>query len=112
MGLMLNETKYEAVLSDESFIAYIRAVLPGCAAVAPERCELLGAAIGKEAVALSLARRGQGLRAITGRLASIFCHDAVALLRVSLAHPRAVYELRAGASFRDSAALENYDGAL
>jgi len=39
-------------------------------------------------------------------------HDALALLRVSLGHPKAIYELRAGASFRDPHALADYDLAL
>ena len=112
VGLALNEAKCEAVSADAGFLAAVRAVLPGCTAVAPEVCVLLGAAVGAGAVSPSVAKRERGLRSMGDRLALIDRHDALALLRVSLGHPRAVYELRAGAAFRDLGALRGYDAAL
>ena len=90
----------------------MRAVLPGCAAVAPEVCVLLGAAVGAGAVSPTVAKRERGLRDMGDRFALIDRHDALALLRVLLGHPRAVYELRAGAAFRNQRALGAYDAAL
>ena len=78
----------------------------------PADCVLLGAVVGKRAVSAQLAKRERGLRALAGRFAEIDRHDSLALLRLSLSHPRAVYELRAGAGFRDTAALAAYDAAL
>jgi hypothetical protein len=112
IGLQLNESKCEAVSSDPAFADAVRAVLPGCSAVHPDDCVLLGAAIGAKAVATSLTRRTSSLIAVSERLATIDRHDALTLLRISLGHPRAVYELRAGASFRDPRALDAYDASL
>ena len=72
----------------------------------------LGAAIGESAVAASLAKRSHGLQLVATRLATVDRHDALALLRLSLGHPRAIYQLRAGASFRDPEAVDAYDEAL
>jgi len=112
IGLLLNEKKCEAVSSDTAFVAAIRTALPNCSTVSPGDCDLLGAAVGASAVSSSLAKRASSLRAMATRLASIDHHDALALLRLSLGHPRAIYELRAGASFRDPEALAVYDAAL
>ena len=112
IGLQLNERKCEAVSSDSTFAAAIRTILPDCSAIDPAECELLGAAVGASAVATSLAKRTSNFRDCAQRLASVDRHDALALLRVSLGHPRANYELRADASFRDPEALAAYDASL
>jgi hypothetical protein len=112
LGLHLNDAKCEAVSSNASFIAAARAMIPGCVAVDPASSSLLGAAIGPDAVRPSLAKRANHLREITGRLSEIDRHDALVLLQISLGHPRAVYELRAGAAFRNPEALEDFDSAI
>ena len=112
VGLSLNEVKCEAVSAYPEFIESARVVLPDCAAVEIDDCVLLGAAVGKRAVSAQLAKRERNLRALSARFAEIDRHDSLALLRVSLGHPRAVYELRAGAGFRDGGALAAYDAAL
>ena len=112
IGLALNENKCEVVSSDLAFVDAVCRCLPGCKIVSPADCVLLGAAVGDGAVSSSLAKRAESLRGVTARLSLIDRHDALALLRVSLGHPRAVYELRAGASFRSPIALAEYDAAL
>ena len=94
--------------SDKGFVAAVRAVIPGCLAVAPAECSLLGADVGNTAVSARLTKGTEGLRAVANRFADIDRLDALAPLHVSLGHPRAVYELRAGASFRDPTALAAY----
>jgi hypothetical protein len=67
--------------------------------------------VGSSAVGPSLAKLANGLRSLGHRLALIDRHDVLALLRVSLGHSRAIYELRAGAFYRTAAALSDYDQA-
>ena len=109
IGLRLNGAKCEVVSSDANYITAIRTLIPGCTAIDPASCTLLGAAVGPQAVQGSLSKRAAQLRSITPRLAEIDRHDALALLRISLGHPRAVYELRAGASFWAPTALDDFN---
>jgi len=112
IGLSLNFAKCEAISNSDIFLAHLQTVLPGCRTITPSQCDLLGAAIGEAAVSSSLTKRAGQLRQNAARLADVERHDALALLRVSLGHPKAIYELRAGASFRDPHALADYDLAL
>ena len=102
VGLALNEVKCEAVSAHPPLIEAVQLILLECAAVEPADCVLLVAAIGKRAVSAELAKRERGLRALAGRFAEIDRHDLHALLWLSLGHPRAVYELRVGAGFRET----------
>lgn len=52
------------------------------------------------------------MRSFEDRINKIDRHDAIALLRVLLGHPRAVYDLRAGACLRSEEALQDFDDAL
>ena len=83
-----------------------------CRTVEPTLCELLGAPVGVNAVTACLNRRTEFLRSLKDRLKKIDRHDAIALLRTSLGHPRAIYDLCAGACFRSTEALEDFDGAV
>jgi len=112
IGLELNSTKFEAISLNSDFLDSAKSALPGCHSIDSSNCDLLGAAIGPSAVATSLSKRAENLRQTAPRLAAIDHHDALALLRISLGHPKAIYELRAGASFRDPDALADYDCAL
>jgi len=114
IGLSLTCMKCEAISGNNNFLATIETVLPGCRCrqFDPSDCELDGAAIGSSAVTASLSKRADQLRQTDTRLASVDRHDALAILRISLGHSNAIYELRAGASFRDPQAVADYDEAL
>jgi len=112
VGLELNCAKCKAKSINQDFVDNVRSALPGCHSIDPGNCDILGAAIGSSVVATSLSKRAETLRQSAPRLAAIDHHDALALLRISLGHPKAIYELRAGASFRDPDALSDYDRAM
>lgn len=110
--LHLNKAECEIDGSFNNFYFAVRKVLPSCAAIAPADCTLLGAALSTVAVATSLSRREKAVHAVLSSYASVDLHEALVLLRVSFRLPRGIYELRAGASFRDQRALANYDAAM
>ena len=112
IGLELNSLKCELVSSSPAFVTALRTALPGCKEIKPETGKLLGAPIGRGAVTACLNRRADALQSIAERLHRIYRHDALALLRSSLGHPRTIYNLRTGACFRDPMALAHYDEVL
>ena len=88
IGLELNTQKCEAVSDSASFADKVRALLPDCKTILPEHCELLGAPLSPKAADQCLTRKAAILETITPRLARLGRHDAHALLRCSLGHPR------------------------
>ena len=100
IGLELNISKCEVISGDASFCNQVSAQLPGCRIVAPNNAELLGAPLGQAAADESLSKKAAGLHEIRARLKTIERHDALAVLRVSLGHPKAIYSLRSGPAFR------------
>lgn len=90
----------------------MRTTLPGCKELDPNDCELLGAPVGFNAIAICLGRLSYAFRSMAERLRLIDRHDALALLCSSLGHPRTIYNLRSGACFQNSGALARYDTVL
>ena len=86
--------------------------LPDCKIISPEYCELLGAPIGMGSIGPCLNQYSSQLRNIKEKLRSIFRHDALTLLLLSLWHPRSIYVLRSGPRFFSDAGIDNLDAAL
>jgi len=97
IGLARNYTKCEAISLNSDFLDSVKLALPGCIHIYPSDCALLCAAIGPSAVSSSVSKRAENLLQTAPRMASIDHHDALALLRICLGHPKAIYKLRAGA---------------
>ena len=109
--LELNSTKCEVISANSSFSNQVSACLAGCRILEPSASELLGAPLGQTAANASLIKKKASLHDVRPRLAAIDRHDALAILRISLGHHKAIYTLRAGPSF-DSSELSKYDDEL
>ena len=112
IGLELNVNKCKAVSDDISFCNEISSILPGCVHVRVTDSCLLGGAIGRSALTSALRKQIESLSEIEPQLAAIRHHDALTLIRMSLGHPRAIYELRMSGAYRDPESLTSYDEAL
>ena len=109
IGLGLNNSKCEIATLHSSAIYNL---IPECKVSATSHSELLGAPLTAEASYQILKRRAATLEAITPGLTLICRNDAQALLRCSLGHPRAIYDLLAGPCFASTAGLADFDKAL
>ena len=90
----------------------MRELLSDCKVIDMHHCELLRAPLSAEPANQCLSRKEYTLKTITPRLALLNRHDAHALLRCSLGHPRITYDLRASPCFAFAMGLIAVDNAL
>ena len=93
------------------FSTAVQTIFPVCKFVSPEECELLGAPLSTNSASKCVARR-TNIKSMSSRLATIDRHDALALLKSSLGHPKILYTLRAGPCFECNNELAALDDAL
>ena len=112
LGLKLNHLKSEVICSVPDIRNSILSYLPGARVVDPGDAILLGSSIGDvTSISLSLSKKTQLLRKMGDRLQLLSTHDAILLLRHSLALPKLLYCLRTSPCFL-SPLFQSYDDQL
>ena len=112
LGLQLNSSKSEIISSDTSIISTLLSSLPGAKEVEPSAAFLLGSPIGDlTSVSVAVEEKTALLRRLGDRLQILNSHDALVLLRYSLAIPKLLYSLRSAPRLAVSSLCE-YDNVL
>ena len=112
LGLHLNYRKSEVIGVDKDTRDAILSFLPGARVVDPLRATLLGSPIGDvSSISITLREKIKLLETLGGRLKHLFTHDALILLRHSLAIPKLLHNLRTSPCFL-SPTLQDYDELL
>jgi hypothetical protein len=110
-GLRLNETKCEIIAKDFKSIDKI-STFKNFKQVEPQDMTLLGAAVTNgPASERALQSKVDNLQRAVDRLALLQAHDALSLLRNSMAMPKLLYILRTSPCF-DSSLLSQFDAVL
>ena len=112
LGLQLNGQKSEVVAADSAARGAVQMSIPGAKEIDPTSATLLGSPIGDiDSISDAISRKLQLLQIMADRLQHIPSHDALVLLRNSLAIPKLLYLLRSSPSFL-SPRLKDYDCIL
>ena len=111
LGLMLNVSKCEILTNSQKNLDNLQAVHPNMKVVNLDRATLLGAALTPGGVSHILATKIECLETLKRRIYALEAHDALFLLRHSLAVPRVLYTLRTSPCTGDPL-LMRYDGLL
>ena len=108
LGLHLNRSKTELVCTEQGGKKILCAA-PTLCKVLPEQATILGSPIGqRDSIDTSLADKAQALKTTGTRLSHFSKHDAITLLRHSIAIPRVMYLLRTAPCFL-SPLLKSFD---
>ena len=100
LGLDLNPEKSEIVCSDPQTIASLLSLIPGAIQVAPSAATLLGSSVGDMfSVSSTISEKTHMLKTMGERLHHLSSHDAILLLRHSLAIPKLLHILRTSPCF-------------
>ena len=112
IGLQLNEGKTEIICCNHDTKELLLPFLPGALVVEPQEATLLGSPIGEvSAISSTLSEKTNALRTMGDRLTHLSSHDAILLLKHSLALPKLLHCLRTAPCFL-SPGLHEYDKLL
>ena len=112
LGLYLNSSKTEIISLDGFSTSTLLSSLPGAKSVEISDAFLLGSPIGDlSSVTDAVVKKTALLSRLGDRLNLLNCHDALVLLRYSLAIPKFLYSLRSAPCFAVPALFE-YDNVL
>ena len=112
LGLLLNERKSEVICKDTAARDSILSSIPGAQVIDPASASLLGSPIGDtDSTSDAIFRKTQLLRTMGEKLQYVSAHDALLLLRNSLAIPKLLYLLRSSHCHL-SPNLKDYDDVL
>ena len=112
LGLRLNQRKSEIICNDSLVPSPILALIPDAAITDPNIACLLGSPIGNiESTSKAIVEKARLLEIMGDRLQHLEAHDALLLLRHSLAIPKLLFTLRTAPSFL-SPSLSLYDDKL
>ena len=112
LGLWLNQRKSEIICNDSLVPSPILALIPDAAITDPNIACLLGSLIGNiESTSKAIVEKARLLEIMGDRLQHLEAHDALLLLRHSLAIPKLLFTLRTAPSFL-SPSLSLYDDKL
>ena len=112
LGLHLNHSKSELICDDAPTHEAMLFEVPGLHNVSCYQATLLGSPIGKvECISDTIKEKTELLKLMGGRLSHLQSHDALLLLRHSLAIPKVFYTLRTAPCFLSSD-LETFDETL
>ena len=112
LGLWLNQRKSEIICNDSLVPSPILALIPDAAITDPNIACLLGSPIGNiESTSKAIVEKARLLEIMGDRLQHLEAHDALLLLRHSLAIPKLLFTLRTAPSFL-SPSLSLYDDKL
>ena len=112
LGLLLNERKSEVICEDTAARDSILSSIPGAQVIDPAFASLLQSPIGDtDSTSAAISRKTQLLRTMGERFQYVSAHDALLLLRNSLAIPKLLYLLRSSPCFL-TPNLKDYDDVL
>ena len=112
LGLLLNTNKSEIISESMTTRGLLLCSLPGAAIIEPSNATLLGSPLGDDVcVSTALTEKVEALSRLGERLKLLSVHDALILLRNSLALPKLQYLLRTAPCFK-SLHLGRYDDCL
>ena len=112
LGLDLNPEKSEIICSDPQTITSLLSLIPGAIQVAPSAATLLGSSVGDMfSVSSTISEKTHMLKTMGERLHHLSSHDAILLLRHSLAIPKLLHILRTSPCFI-SPVLKGYEEEL
>ena len=112
LGLHLNSAKSEIICHELIVRESILTSLPGACVIDPQSACLLGSPLGNlESISSILRKKIGSLVTMGARLQHILAHDAILLLRNSLAIPKLLYILRTSPCFL-SPGLKTFDDVL
>jgi hypothetical protein len=102
LGLCLNVEKSELVSHDHSSVLGALSSFPGLQFVHSQQATLLGSPLGDNTMDLCLQTQLHQLKIIGERLCLLQSHDALTILRHSLALPKLLYTLRTSPAYSSS----------
>ena len=111
LGLSLNMSESELISHDQSAVEVMTSSFPGLSATDPQDAILLGSPLGSNSMIASLDNQINQLRVVGERLCHLQVHDAITILRHSLAIPKLLHLLRTSPAF-SSPLLESWDALL
>ena len=111
LGLSLNMSKSELIARDQSAVEVMTSSFPGLSSTDPQDAILLGSPLGSNSMIASLDNQINQLRLVGERLCHLQAHDAITILRHSLAIPKLLHLLRTSPAF-SSPLLESWDALL